>query len=128
LLCSLLFFFFFLFGLFWGVSCLFVGFFPEYYMNRRICLQTLGRYPESNEIHVCLLFQKPFTNAFIHASCTCPVTISIRDQWWYIVVNFLDIQLTAELSAFTDDDCLVDKLLPNFAVMTMCISACWITS
>jgi hypothetical protein len=74
---------------------------------------------ECNDIYVCLLCQKPFTNAFIHASCNFPATASIRDQWWYNVVNFLDIRLTAELCALTDDD-LFHILLGRQTLTELC--------
>ena len=74
---------------------------------------------ECNDIHACLLCQKPFTNAFIHAACACPVTASIRDQWWYNVVNFLNIYLTAELCALTDED-LFHILLGRQTLTELC--------
>ena len=43
------------------------------------------------------------TNIFLHASCSCPCTFSLREEWWCDIAD-IDLNLCAELCGLPEDE------------------------
>jgi hypothetical protein len=62
-------------------------------------------HPNCNEnLFICVLCNRAFTDVFSQWSFTCPDTFYLQNRWWSEIVNSFDISLVAELSILSEDD------------------------
>ena len=61
------------------------------------------------EHQLCPLCDFAVTNLFQHASCSCPCTFDMREEWWHDIAN-TDIYLCAELSGLPEDELFLTLL------------------